>query len=129
MILVIGGAYSGKLEFVKETYGIGKEDIFYCNDRNLDFSKKVISGLHRFTYENSVYGKDPLEIIRDNLKLLQDKIVICDDISCGIVPLKKEERVWRESTGRCLQLLSKEASIVYRIFYGIPTVLKESKEE
>lgn len=128
MILVIGGAYSGKLEFVKETYGIKKEDIFYCNDGNLDFSKKVISGLHRFTYESSMHEKDPLEVIKDNLQLLKEKIVICDDISCGIVPLKKEERIWRENTGRCLQLLSKEASTVYRIFYGIPTVLKDITE-
>lgn len=126
MILVIGGAYSGKLEFIKKTYGVSKEDIFYCNDGNIDFSKKVISGLHRFTYENSVYGKNSLEIIEANLKLLQDKIIICDEISSGIVPLKKEERVWREETGRCLQLLSKEASKVYRIFCGIPTVLKDN---
>lgn len=126
MILVVGGAYSGKLEFVKETYGIEKSDIFYCTEGNIDFSKKVISGLHRFTYANSVHGKNSLEIIEANLELLQDKIIICDEISSGIVPLKKEERVWREDTGRCLQFLSKEASKVYRIFCGIPTVLKDN---
>lgn len=125
MILVIGGAYSGKLDFVKETYGVDHKDIFYCEDGNLDFSKKVISGLHRFTYENSVQGKSSLEIIEENLELLKDKIIICDEISSGIVPLKKEERVWREDTGRCLQLLSKKATKVYRVFCGIPTVLKE----
>ncbi|MEG2017098.1 MAG: bifunctional adenosylcobinamide kinase/adenosylcobinamide-phosphate guanylyltransferase [Clostridium sp.] len=124
MILVIGGAYSGKLEFVKENYGVDAEGIFYCQDGNIDFSKKVISGLHKFTYENALQGKNSLEIIEGNLELLKDKIIICDEISSGIVPLKKEERVWREDTGRCLQSLSKEAEKVYRVFCGIPTVLK-----
>lgn len=126
MILVIGGAYSGKLDFVKEAYDIDKNDIFYCGVGSLDFSKKVISGLHKFTYENSVQGKNSLEFIEENLELLKDKIIICDEISSGIVPLKKEERAWREDTGRCLQRLSKEASKVYRVFCGIPTVLKDN---
>ncbi|MDU4889656.1 MAG: bifunctional adenosylcobinamide kinase/adenosylcobinamide-phosphate guanylyltransferase [Clostridium sp.] len=125
MILVIGGAYSGKLEFVKENYGVDNGDIFYCQDGNIDFSKKVISGLHKFTYENSLHGKNSLEVIEENLELLKDKIIICDEISSGIVPLKKEERVWREDTGKCLQRLSKEAEKVYRVFCGIPTVLKK----
>lgn len=124
MILVIGGAYSGKLEFVKENYGVEAEEIFYCKDGSIDFSKKVISGLHKFTYENVLQEKNSLEIIEENLELLKDKIIICDEISSGIVPLKKEERVWREDTGRCLQRLSKEAEKVYRIFCGIPTELK-----
>ena len=124
MILVIGGAYSGKLEFVKENYGVEVEEIFYCKDGSIDFSKKVISGLHKFTYENVLQEKNSLEIIEENLELLKDKIIICDEISSGIVPLKKEERVWREDTGRCLQRLSKEAEKVYRIFCGIPTELK-----
>lgn len=124
MILVIGGAYSGKLEFVKENYGVDKVDIFYCQGSEIDFSKKVISGLHKFTYENVLQGKNSLEILEENLDQLKDKIIICDEISSGIVPLKKEERVWREDTGKCLQRLSKEAEKVYRIFCGIPTELK-----
>ena len=57
-------------------------------------------------------------------ELLKDKILICDEISSGIVPLKKEERLWREETGKVLQFLSKESEEVYRIFFGIGTRLK-----
>lgn len=124
MILVIGGAYSGKLEFVKESYGIDESEIFFCNDGQLDLSKKVICGLHKFTYESVIHGVNPLEIIKENIELLQDKIIICDEISSGIVPLKKEERVWREYTGRCLQFLGKDSSEIYRVFCGIPTSIK-----
>lgn len=124
MVLVFGGAYSGKLEFVKEQFKATDEDIFYCSDSKIDYSKKVISGLHKFTYSNVLSEKNSLEYIKENINLFKDKIIICDEISSGIVPLKKEDRIWREETGRCLQFLSKEASSVYRIFCGIPTIIK-----
>lgn len=42
MILIFGGSYNGKLEFVKEKYDIAKEEIFFCTNQNLDFKKKVL---------------------------------------------------------------------------------------
>ena len=62
--------------------------------------------------------------IKENINLFKDKIIISDEISSGIVPLKKEDRMWREETGRCLQYLSKESSCVYRVFCGISTIIK-----
>ena len=124
MILVFGGAYNGKKDFIKEKFNINEEDIFYCSDGEIDFSKKVICGLHKFTYNNTLKNKSSLEYIKENINLFKDKIIITDEISSGIVPLKKEERMWREETGRCLQYLSKESSCIYRIFCGIPTIIK-----
>ena len=66
-----------------------------------------------------------LQYIKENINFFKDKIIISDEISSGIVPLKKEDRMWREETGRCLQYLSKESSCVYRIFCGIPTIIKD----
>lgn len=125
MILVFGGAYNGKKDFIKEKFNINEEDIFYCSDGEIDFSKKVICGLHKFTYNNTLKNKSSLEYIKENINLFKDKIIISDEISSGIVPLKKEDRMWREETGRCLQYLSKESSCVYRIFCGIPTIIKD----
>ena len=118
MILVFGGAYNGKKDFIKEKFNINEEDIFYCSDGEIDFSKKVICGLHKFTYNNTLKNKSSLEYIKENINLFKDKIIISDEISSGIVPLKKEDRMWREETGRCLQYLSKESSCVYRVFCG-----------
>ena len=45
LILVFGGAYSGKLNFVIEKYNLKEEDIFTINNEvieEIDFSKKVI---------------------------------------------------------------------------------------
>ena len=124
MILVFGGAYNGKKDFIKEKFNINEEDIFYCSDGEIDFSKKVICGLHKFTYNNTLKNKSSLEYIKENINLFKDKIIIYDEISSGIVPLKKEDRMWREETGRCLQYLSKESSCVYRVFCGISTIIK-----
>ena len=128
MILVFGGSYNGKLDFVKEKFNISNDDIFKVNDDlkdlNIDYSKKVISNFHKLTYKLSLENKDPLQFVIENNELFKDKIIISDDISEGIIPLKKEDRIWRESNGKCLQYISKNSSAVYRVFCGIPMVIK-----
>lgn len=124
MKLLFGGAYNGKLKYVREYFEIKEEEIFYCTNGEIDFSKKVISGIDKFIYFNALDGKESLMFFKEKRYLLKDKILICDEISSGIVPLKKEERFWREETGKVLQYLSKESEEVYRIFFGIPTRLK-----
>lgn len=124
MKLYFGGAYNGKLKYVKETLNIKEEDIFFCEGDTIDFSKKVICGIDKFIYYNAAKEKESLKYFKENLDKLKDKIIICDEISSGVVPLKKEERFWREETGRVLQLLTKESNYVCRIFCGLPMVLK-----
>lgn len=127
MILVVGGAYNGKLSFVQEQFNISEEDICLCNDEDIDISKKVIYRFHKNIYMQRISGNNPVDELCKIKEKLKDKIIICDDISSGIVPLKKEERLWREDTGRCLQILSKEANIIYRVFCGIPTLIKNEE--
>ena len=128
MILVFGGAYNGKLSFVKEKFNISDEEVLTLNnidDIELDFSKKVINKFQNLTYKMSLENQDPLKYILENESLFKDKIIISDDICEGIVPLKKEDRIWRENTGKCLQYLSKNSKEVYRVFCGIPMVIKD----
>ena len=40
MILIIGGAYQGKLDFAKEAFGITAADVFTCTSGEIDFSKR-----------------------------------------------------------------------------------------
>ena len=128
MILVFGGAYNGKLDFVKEKFNISNDDVFNINDDlkdlEIDYSKKVINKFHKLTYKFSLENKNLLQFIIENKELFKDKIIISDDISEGIVPLKKEDRTWRESNGKCLQYISKNSSELFRVFCGIPMVIK-----
>ena len=50
MKLLFGGAYNGKLRYVREKLGINEYEIFYCKEDSIDFSKKVISGIDRLIY-------------------------------------------------------------------------------
>lgn len=124
MILIFGGAYNGKLEFAKKKYKLQDDEIFFCKDEFIKFDRKVICGLHIFIRECVLKGIDSLEILKNNIEHLEDKIIICDEIGSGIVPMEKLDRKWREENGRTLQFLSKKALSVSRIFFGLEENLK-----
>ncbi|MEG1002890.1 bifunctional adenosylcobinamide kinase/adenosylcobinamide-phosphate guanylyltransferase [Clostridium sp.] len=125
MKIYFGGAYNGKLSYVKNKFDIEDSDIFYCKDSEIDFSKKVISGIDRLIYFNAKNYNESTNYFEKNLHKFKDKIIICDEISSGIVPMKREERFWREETGKVMQLLTEESNYVCKIFFGIPMVIKD----
>lgn len=51
-------------------------------------------------------------------------IIIGSDIGMGVVPLEKEERVWRDIVGWCYQDIVKRASRVDKIWCGLAEQLK-----
>ena len=122
MELIIGGAYQGKRAYAKEALGVSDGDFFTCSGTTLDTSFRCIEHLERYTLACVQTGLDSMEVT--DLDTLSDKIVICDDISCGVVPIDPLERAWREQTGRLLTKLSGRASRVTRIFCGLPLELK-----
>lgn len=124
MILVFGGAYNGKLEFVKRKFKIRNEEIFFCKDEKLEYDKRVICGLHIFTRACTINKINSLDLLKNNINMLKDKIIICDEINSGIVPMEKLDRIWREETGHGMQFLSKNSNLIYRIFFGIEEKLK-----
>ena len=120
MILIIGGAYQGKLDFVKETFGIVDSNVHICSSDEIDFSKRCIYKIEEFTYSHA----DPIEYFRVRREQWQNSILIIQDIFCGVVPMGAEYRAWRQRTGRLCQYLSKEATQVSRIFCGLEQRLK-----
>ncbi len=124
MHLIIGGAYSGKLEFVKKTYGFTPGQICDCAEAEIDFSKPCIHHLEEFVYRCITSGQDPVARFEANKAVWQDSILICRDISGGVVPVDKVQRSWRVETGRLCQYLSANADKVSRIFCGLEQRLK-----
>lgn len=120
MILIIGGAYQGKLDFARETFSLTPEDIFSCGQGEIDFSRRCIYHIEEFTRHHD----DPIAFFRENRGAWQDSILICQDIFCGVVPMGAENRAWRQNTGRLCQYLAGEASRVSRIFCGLEQRLK-----
>lgn len=122
MVLIIGGAYQGKTEYAKKTYGLQDADIFTCENMDIDPNARVIRHLERFALACVRAGKEPAEVL--NAIDLSDKILICEDISCGVVPMDAVEREWREAVGRMNAMLAAKAERVTRLFCGLPLELK-----
>lgn len=126
MILIYAGAYQGKLDFARKSFGIKDEDICYCNSdmESIDFGKKVIYGLEKFIYGYEKREQSADEYIKAQLPLMKGKIIICEDISRGLVPMDKLERAWRETNGRVVNAVAAEAEEVYTVFCGIESRIK-----
>lgn len=126
MVLIFGGAYQGKQDYALETYGLSAKDVYQCDMESMviNFDKKVIANLERFILACIKEEVSAKECLEDNIEKLRDKIIICDDISQGVVPVDKTERAWREMTGRTMTYLGQEADEVIRVFCGIGTRVK-----
>lgn len=114
MILVIGARASGKLEHVK-SLGYSNTDIA---NGVLD-GRKVVYNLQNVVFRNPENAPNLLE------ELLQKEVVVCDEVGSGVIPLKRQERLAREATGRLCIQLAQRANRVVRLVCGLATVIKE----
>lgn len=48
MVLIIGGAYQGKLDFAKSAFGLSESDVFTCTGGEIDFSRRCIDRIEEF---------------------------------------------------------------------------------
>ena len=124
MILIIGGAYQGKLSYAKEAFCLTPEDIFTCTGAEIDFSKRCVNGLEEFCYACIGLNIDPIAYVQAHREQWRDSILICCDLSSGVVPIDPVQRQWRHTTGRLCQYLAGEAFQVSRIFCGLEQRLK-----
>lgn len=121
MILVTGGSYQGKIEFVKRHFGLSDEDIADAQ-QPLDvlLSAACIRHIERLAdnYEECI------GTLRRILKERPDIIMVIDEIGCGIIPIEKSERIYRENSGRTGCFIAERADTVIRVVCGIPMVIK-----
>ena len=125
MILVIGGAYMGKLSWVKKEYGIADADI--CDlaegyepekkcDRHLEsLTRRLV------TDERGCTAAEGTAALPD---FPADAVIISREIGSGVVPVDTADRRWRDVHGSLLQKLSAECGSVYRIYFGLAETLK-----
>ncbi|MCL2202433.1 MAG: bifunctional adenosylcobinamide kinase/adenosylcobinamide-phosphate guanylyltransferase [Defluviitaleaceae bacterium] len=126
MVLIFGGAYQGKLDYTLERFGRSKDDVHFCNDTDTDMpkGKTVVYEIDKWMLAMIKKNADATESIKQFITENPDAIVICNDISGGIVPIDATFRKWREAVGRAMGQLAQNSGEVVRLFCGIPTILK-----
>ncbi len=117
MVLIIGGTYHGKKEFLLKYYH--SDEIFDCKQDDL-----ATINNYQVLYNIHTLPIPLLTHIKANYK-----IVVGDEIGLGIVPIESELRIKRDAVGRLYQELSKESTVVIRIWYGIAIYIKGTKAD
>lgn len=126
MIMITGGAFSGKKDYAKKRFGFSDEEILNGGSCSFDniFSAKCIADFQlivkRLLEENADVQTFTERLCREN----PNAVVIINEIGAGIIPLEKSDRIWREETGRSGCLIARNSSEVIRLACGIPTTIK-----
>jgi len=141
MIFILGGAYQGKLDFAKQQFHVTPSEIWDgrsfldvkllhgadSEEESLwmpDLEKRVWNGLEYFALVCVDKGLEARGFMEERREALRDKILICTDLSQGVVPMEARMRAWREMNGRMNIYLASQAEQVYRLFCGIPKRIK-----
>ncbi|MDR1874344.1 MAG: bifunctional adenosylcobinamide kinase/adenosylcobinamide-phosphate guanylyltransferase [Synergistaceae bacterium] len=126
----------GKLRYARELCGEDAAvfDLAKMKDINMNDVKKMVVGkmfdariivnLQDGIRAMLEQGVDARAFFEKNLDRLEGKVLICDEIGSGIVPMDPFERRWRDETGFVCQLLARRADVVDRVWAGLPVRLK-----
>lgn len=137
MILVIGGAFQGKAEYLKtlpqyrsiiEQMPPGKLEGQLAADGRTQLPERALScpvilGFHHYVgrmAEEAAIEVFICRIIKENPRVL----ITMDEVGCGIVPIDPKERAYRELAGLAGQRLAEQAEQVHRVICGIGSRIK-----
>jgi len=126
MILVIGGAYQGKLAYALNRFELTSSEVYCCNDNDTTMpqGKAIVYDIDRWILALVQAGRNVAGEIERFIESNKSVVVICNDISCGVVPVDAVMRKWREEVGRAMGKCAQQSEEVIRLFCGIPTRLK-----
>lgn len=122
MIMITGGAFQGKTEYAKKRFSLSDSDILDGGTANLSALRtaKCVKHCELAVKRLLESGGDPLKFAEE----MSCDIVIINEIGSGIIPLGRNERIWREMTGRAGCMLAERAEEVVRVCCGIAEVIK-----
>lgn len=147
MKLVIGGAYQGKVGYAQRTYGIetGWADGRTCSAEELcrcagifDFQEWI----RRMLFERETIGNEyGMPVLPDAAGLTEVEawagafavwlyqknpklVIVSTELGCGVVPMEKKDRMWREAVGRSCTELALMSEEVVRVVCGLGMRLK-----
>lgn len=124
MILITGGAYQGKTEYVRSSF----PDIPITEGAASSYDEaakaKCINQYHTLIQRLHADSRDPIAWTEQLCAANPDCIIILDEIGCGIIPLERDERIRRELTGICGCIIARHSDTVIRLVCGVPYAIK-----
>ncbi len=123
MILIIGGAGQGKLAYVQEHFQLQCKDIADGADCSISDALQARAVTHYHLLIRRL-GEDAIAFTERLCSERPDAVILLDEIGCGIIPMEKNDRIWRETVGRCGCILAAHSDSVIRMVCGIPTAIK-----
>lgn len=122
--LVTGGAFQGKYEWAASEYpGIEWADGEQC-DLDKAGTYQGMNHFHAFIRRWLEAGREKEELTDLMLEQKGERVLIWDEIGCGLVPVDAFDREYRETVGRICTQLAACAARVDRVICGIPQRLK-----
>ncbi len=86
--------------------------------------KKCLLHLEEWVRALVAAKREPLEEVKKLLEACPDGIFVMDEIGNGIVPMEREERIWRDAVGQAGCFLAARAEEVVRVVCGLPMRIK-----
>ncbi len=123
MIFVVGGAFSGKSEYVRERFSLEAQDCAGAPPETLE-NAAAVKNFHLFVKDAVKEKRDIFSEIDVILKSNPDIVIISNEVGGGVVPVDKFEREYREAVGRANCYLAEKAEEVVRVVCGIGQTLK-----
>lgn len=132
MELYVGGMAQGKLAYVKEKYK--EKPMTICDLSTMEevseewitaiMTSDVLYGFHHLVKQCVEQEIDVYKILEELFVKMPSVIIICNEVGAGIVPMKREERAYRELVGRTCCEIAKRAQVVERILCGVGVRIK-----
>lgn len=129
MNFIFGGTAQGKLKFAidkykknVEVYDLKKNSIFDVISENQETIINLQDGVAQLLRA----GLNPKDYLEKNIDKFGNKVLIGNEIGCGIVSMDAFDRQWRDETGRVYQFIVTQSEIVDRVWAGIGMNLKSS---
>ena len=125
MILVTGGAFQGKFDFVKDKLNIrdGWIDGDTCSYREI-FDCTGVKHFHRYVKRALEDQVDLGPLVSQLAERNPGICIITNELGSGVVPVEQFNRAYRDELGRLCSEIAQEADDVYRVICGIGVIIK-----
>lgn len=131
MIFIVGGMGQGKAEFALEQFPELKYEILSDGESasweefmGACFGMNLQAMIRRRLENGETSEVLEREMAQELLKACPERVILADEIGCGIVPVDTFSRNYREVTGRICCQLAREAKEVWRVVAGIGQRIK-----